>query len=373
MSGKKVFHVQTVLGLVDVNELGRTLTHEHVSATVAEKPEVFYRPAPDNVASLPSFNDKTITLENAGIVRQYPYSNVFNMAFQDSFSHQAVVEDLKIFKNSGGGTIVENTCPGIGRNVEFMVHASKAAGLHIIAGTGFYVKEAYRGHEALLGSSVEELAKTIRTDLTEGCPEKPEVKCGVIAEVGSGWPISVFEKRAIQATAIVQAELGCGASFHPGRDSGAPEEIARIYLEAGGAKDKAVLSHLDRTLHTKEDLLSFAETGFYCQYDLFGQETSLYQLNNQVDMPSDAERVNRIKWLVEDGRADKITVAHDIHTKHRLLNYGGHGYAHILLNVVPQMRVKGLSDDVINGILIRNPRTWLGVDPNYQPKAITLL
>ena len=129
----------------------------------------------------------------------------------------------------------------------------------------------------------------------------------------------MFEKRAIQATAAIQAELGCGVSFHPGRDKGAPEEIARIYLEAGGDKEKGVLSHLDRTLHTKEDILRFAELGLYCQYDLFGLETSVYQLNNSVDMPSDAQRVDRIKWLVEDGRENKILVAHDVHTKHRLV------------------------------------------------------
>ncbi|XP_065350165.1 phosphotriesterase-related protein [Cloeon dipterum] len=372
MSTGKKFTVQTVLGQVNVKDLGHTLTHEHVSATVAEKPEVFYRRAPENVAKLPNFDDKSIHLGNAGLVRQYPYSNFFNMEFQNDSSNQAVLEDLKVFKSSGGGTIVENTCHGIGRNSAFMVKASKETGVNIVAGTGFYVQLAF-GSDSILSSSVEQLASIMRDELTVGVPEAPDVKCGVIAEIGSVWPITSFEKRAIEAAAVVQAELGVGVSFHPGRDSGAPEEIARIYLEAGGDRHKGVLSHLDRTLHTKEDLLSFADTGFYCQFDLFGMETSLYQLNQQVDMPSDAERVNRIKWLVEDGRADKITVAHDVHTKHRLMKYGGHGYSHILLNVVPQMRTKGLTDEVIQGILIKNPQKWLGVDPDYQPRSITVL
>jgi len=122
-----------------------------------------------------------------------------------------VVEDVQIFKDNGGGCLVENTSHGIGRNVAFMVEVSKATGVHIIAGTGtsyflyftlhfiiftfyfivilgFYVKEAHS--ESLLNSSVEELAKIIRGDLVNGCQELPEVKCGVIAEVGSGWPIS---------------------------------------------------------------------------------------------------------------------------------------------------------------------------------------
>lgn len=57
-----------------------------------------------------------------------------------------------------------------------------------------------------------------------------------------------FEKRSIQATGIVQSQLGCGVSFHPGRDPAAPFEIIRIYLEAGGKADKCVMSHLDSKL-----------------------------------------------------------------------------------------------------------------------------
>ena len=34
-------------------------------------------------------------------------------------------------------------------------------------------------------------------------------------------------------------------------------------------------------------------------------------------------------------------MAHDIATSHRLTKYGGHGYAHILENVMPIMRRKG--------------------------------
>ena len=60
--------------------------------------------------------------------------------------------------------------------------------------------------------------------------------------------------------------------------------------------------------------------GMYCEYDLFGVETSHYQLWREADMPSDAERIRRIRALVEAGYGDKILIAHDIHTKHRLVH-----------------------------------------------------
>ena len=36
------------------------------------------------------------------------------------------------------------------------------------------------------------------------------------------------------------------------------------------------------------------------------------------DMPSDAERIRRVKLLIENGYLKNITLSHDIHTKHRL-------------------------------------------------------
>jgi hypothetical protein len=54
-----------------------------------------------------------------------------------------------------------------------------------------------------------------------------------------------FERRAIQATGEVQAELGCPVSFHSGRHPDAPFEIIRLFQEAGGDVGKAVMSHLE--------------------------------------------------------------------------------------------------------------------------------
>lgn len=55
-----------------------------------------------------------------------------------------------------------------------------------------------------------------------------------------------FEIKAIRAAAQVQQELKCPVSFHPGRNSKAPFEIMRLYTEAGGNANKAIMSHLDR-------------------------------------------------------------------------------------------------------------------------------
>lgn len=79
--------------------------------------------------------------------------------------------------------------------------------------------------------------------------------------------------------------------------------------------------HFQGTILDVPELLEFAKLGCYIEYDLFGIETSNYQLKPEIDMPSDAQRVDRIKALVEAGHEDKITVAQDIHTKHRLVGW----------------------------------------------------
>ena len=56
-----------------------------------------------------------------------------------------------------------------------------------------------------------------------------------------------------------------------------------------------------------------------------------------------------------EGYGQKIVIAHDICTKHRLVRYGGHGFGHILENVVPRMRGKGISEEQINAITVANP------------------
>ena len=44
-----------------------------------------------------------------------------------------------------------------------------------------------------------------------------------------------------------------------------------------------------------------------------------FQLNPSIDFPSDGQRISLIQDLIGEGKEDKILVAHDIHTKHRVV------------------------------------------------------
>ncbi|XP_055847833.1 phosphotriesterase-related protein-like [Episyrphus balteatus] len=344
--------VQTVLGPISPNLLGRTLTHEHFELNF----EKFYCEPPSEYKEI---FEKKISLETSGFVRQYPYSSKENLKFYDDATRTAVKKDVELYKKFGGGSIVENSCHGLIRNLELMVDIQKTTGVNIIAGTGHYVNNLQTpGHLAM---TVEEMTDLYSKEIITGIdvPNVGPVKCGFIGEVGSVYPIHDFEKRAIRATGEIQEVLGCGVSFHPGRDSKAPFEIVRMYLEAGGKPEKCVMSHLERTIMDMDQLFEFAALGTYMQYDLFGVECSFYQLNASVDMPSDAQRINNLMLLIEDGWVDKIQMSHDIHTKHRLTSYGGHGYHHIHMNILPRLFAKGLTIDQVEQMTVTNPAKWL--------------
>ena len=46
------------------------------------------------------------------------------------------------------------------------------------------------------------------------------------------------------------------------------------------------------------------------------------------------------------------------------IKFGGHGYSHILNNVLPKMKAKGVSQATIDRIMIENPKTWLAYKQN---------
>ncbi|XP_032520598.2 phosphotriesterase-related protein [Danaus plexippus] len=347
------FKVQTVLGDVSPERLGKTLTHEHLAMKFSH----FYREPPSEIRH--ECENPNFPREHLGYIRQYPYSNKSNLLLNDENAKNAVRKDVKHYKLHHGGTIVENSTEGLERDIHFYKQVSEETGVHVVAGTGFYIEDVQE-HQTI-NYKVEDMYNHMIQELTNGCVGYPEVKSGFMGEIASVWPIRDFERRAIKAAGEVQTQVRCGVSFHPHRDENAPEEILRIFTEAGGRADKAVMSHLDRTLLDPVKLLEFAELGSYCQFDLFGTEVSFYQLNVATDMPSDAQRINMIRQIVNEGKVDRVLMSHDIHTKHRLLEYGGHGYAHINVNVLPKMAMKGFSKGEIDMITITNPARWLAV------------
>ncbi len=341
-SGRNQGLVQTVLGPLTPSELGATTTHEHLHADFS----FMYRPAQDSPS--PEMADAPITLENLGWIRRNYYSNRSNLQLTDS---DTAIRELRKYGEVGGGAVVDATTVGIGRNPDALARISRESGIHVVMGAGFYVEAVHP--DDMDERSVDDLAREIVGDIVEGV-EGSGVRAGIIGEVGCTWPLAPNERKSLSAAAIAQAETGAAMLVHPGRHPDAPLEILDLLADRGADVSRMIMGHLDRTVFEFGAILSIAASGCYLEWDLFGNEGSYYPLA-EIDMPSDAQRLDFLEVAVDAGYSDRIVIGQDIATRHRLVRYGGHGYGHILENIVPRMRRKGFSEDAIRAITVDNP------------------
>ena len=330
--------VQTVLGPVEPSELGPTTTHEHL---IIDFRFMFREPEGADAQRLAR---EEITLENRGWIAYNHYSSLPNLLLTDV---DAAVEEARLFKAAGGGTIVDATTIGIGRDPNGLARVARDAGINVVMGAGFYVDAV---HPADMDSrSEDDLVRRIVEDIEKGA-DGTDVRAGVIGEVGCTWPLTDNERKSLRASAVAQRETGAAILIHPGRHETAPLEIIEILDEAGADVERVIMGHLDRTIAEFDALKSLAETGCYLEWDLFGNESSHYPLAD-MDMPSDSQRMDFIKRAVDElGCDDRIVMAHDICTQHRLVRYGGHGYGHIFQNIAPRMRRRGFTDGQVRAL-----------------------
>jgi phosphotriesterase-related protein len=59
--------------------------------------------------------------------------------------------------------------------------------------------------------------------------------------------------------------------------------------------------------------------------------------------------------LVNRGYVKQVLLSQDVYLKMNLKRYGGWGYAHLLVNVVPMLRRAGVTDENLRMMLVENP------------------
>jgi phosphotriesterase-related protein len=338
---------QTVLGPIDPEQLGVTLTHEHLLIDLS----VLY--SPKDQASARDFFEKPVSLETVGRIRHYAVPNRDNTQL---FDVPTAIEEAMLYKQYGGDSLVDATSIGIARDPEGLARISRATGVNVIMGASYYVAPAHP--KDMDSRSEDEIVEQIVRDVTEGV-DGTTIKSGVIGEVGCSWPLTDNERKVLRASGRAQLLTGAPLLIHPGRDEVAPLEIIEVLSEVGADLGHTIIGHLDRTVFLRDTLMKIAESGCYLEWDLFGHEQSFYSANLKIDMPGDGKRIADIAWTASQGYGRKVVVAHDICSKHRLEKYGGHGYSYILGHIVPRMRMRGYSEEAIHNILVDNPRDAL--------------
>ena len=339
---------QTVLGPIDGNDMGVTLAHEHVlmdgSALYAEP-----------VASSEKGKAlKPVDWDILSWLRYHPFENVDNARLLDE---DLMAAEVMHFKAAGGSTIVDQGNNGLGRDPAALARISRTTGLNIIMGSGYYTVNSLKPD--VLSKSVDEIADEIVRDITEGVGTIG-IKAGLIGEIGASWPIHDFEKKSLLATVKAQKATGAPINVHPGRHAEGPMAAARILDEAGADMTRVAFSHIDGRIRTHDGRVPLAKMGCYIEYDLFGYEGHfpIFPGMPPIDLPNDTTRIYELMALADEGYLKQLFVSHDIVVKTKLVAYGGWGYAHISNYVVPMMLKRGITQDIIDTILIENPRRF---------------
>ena len=341
----KIGKVQTVTGLIDSSELGITLAHDHV---IFDGNFMYVEP---EEASEKDLAHQKISLENRGWVGYHWTSSLDNVELKDE---ALAISELRRFIAAGGRSIVDPTNIGLGREPKILHRIAEETGMNILMGAGYYLGVTHP--EDMSERSEQVITDEIIADINEGV-DGTDIKAGLIGEIGCAYPWDKNEKKSLRAAVEASKETGAALMVHPGRDPNSPVEIAELVDKAGGDLSRTIICHIDRTCLDRGWLKDMAETGCYLEYDLFGNESSYYPPNPKVDMPSDAQRMDVILWHFENGYEKQILLSHDVATKHRLHAYGGLGYDHLITNVVPRIKQRGLSEDNITTLIVDNPAT----------------
>jgi len=335
---------QTVLGPIAGEAMGITLPHEHL---LIDFEVMFREPATGAERGL---SRQPVSLANLGWVRHHFSSNLDNLQLRDE---TVARDEALLFKHAGGQTFVDPTNRGLARDPLALARVARATGLNIIMGSGYYVAAAHPpGMDA---RTVDDIARELVTDLTVGV-DGTGVRAGFIGEIGTTWPWTDNEKKVVRAAVAAQRETGAVLMIHPGRHERLPLAIVDFVRKEGADLERTIMCHIERTIADRGVLLELAATGVRLEYDLFGLETSYYPYNPAFDMPNDGERMRQILFLIERGHLAQLLMSHDIAYKHCLTKWGGFGYHHLLVNVIPRLRDRGADDRTIQTLLVDNPR-----------------
>lgn len=324
-------HIQSVLGPVKPEELGPTLPHEHIICDAS-----LCRSRRENAESLPWGS---------------------YMWFDEP---ETMIEELRDFRVNGGGCVVEVTCHGWGRDPKALREISKSSGIHIVATAGFYVEDCMPSW--VPNRTIEQLADWIVREIQIGCnarlsDEVTDVQAGLIKTSVSRPHFSNEELRGLRAVARAQLRTGAPIMSHNSGSIRFDLEGGNIgmelldILEGEGVDPEAIIvGHTDENPDI-ENLVTLVEREAWIQFDTIGK---------QHYIPDEA-RADLVVELKDRGLLDSLLLSQDRNRKPNLRRYGGPGYSDLINRFLPMLRDRGISDDDIDTLMVKNPSRALRI------------
>ena len=314
--------VETVRGPVDVDSLGTTLMHEHVF------------------------------ILNEEVRRNYPADWSEDDRVDDA------IAKLNALAARGCTTIVDPTVVGLGRDIKRIMRVADGTDLNIIVATGlytynevpFYFKYRLPGEDGV-DPMVSMFVSDIRDGITGTSVKAAFLKCAIDDQ-----GLTPGVERVMRAVCRAHAETGAPITVHTHPHSGTGRDAVRVLREEGADLSKVVLGHSGDT--TDVDYLSeLADAGCLLGMDRFG-----------IDVITPFEdRVATVAALCERGYAGSMVLSHDaacyidwFPQEIIPLFFPTWNYEHLFDDVLPALRLRGVTDEQIDAMMIDNPRRYFG-------------
>lgn len=307
-------HVQTVLGPVEPEELGWVLPHEHTAIALWHVPGRW---------------DYWELRRDEPIIR----------------------DELAAFRTAGGGTVVDLTLDGVGRDPEWLAGLARATGLHLVMGSGWY-RGAYYPAEALVDRrTVDELADVIVRDATVGVGESG-IRAGIIGEIGTDKPwLSAQEERVHRAAARAARRTGLAITTHAAQSAVGLAQLD-VFEAEGADLSRVVIGHADSN-PSLDYRLAIVERGATVEFDFLGMAFT------PLERHGEGRLIENLCELLARGHAARILLSQDVCHDSQLKRYGGNGYTYLAESFLPRLRAAGVSEDELRTITVENPRRLL--------------
>ncbi|NHM31243.1 phosphotriesterase family protein [Neobacillus terrae] len=324
--------INTVTGPISVDQLGKTLIHEHF---------IFGYPGFQGDVTLGGFHQEKALAEAVKIARQI-----------QSFGVQTVVDPTP------------NEC---GRNPEFLKKISEETGLQIICATGYYYEgegaTPYFKFRQALGTAEEEIYEMFIREINEGIAGTG-IKPGVIKLASSKDKITPYEQMFFRAGARAQKETGVVILTHTQEGTMGPEQ-ARFLIEHGADPSKIIIGHMCGNTNP-EYHKETVDQGVRIGFDRFG-------IQGMVGAPFDQERVQVLLALLKEGYEDQIMLAHDtvniwlgrppVMNEQLTKIMENWQPTHIFSNILPQLRENGVTEKQIDKMIGENAKALFSGAP----------
>ena len=352
---KPVTTVQTVRGPVPVDDLGVTLSHEHLLNDVSS----WWTRSESQGLDPDEFADAPVGEELLWDLRQDPFGNRANLALDDE---DLACDEIARFAALGGRTIVETTGWGIGRDLAGLRRLSERTGVHVVAGTGFYLEASHPVDVVALGA--DGVTERILADLRDG---EDGVRPGIIGEIGVSADFTPAEQVSLRGALAAHVETGLPVQVHlPGwfRLAGT---VLDFVEDARADPAKVVLCHMGPSGEDLDYQRAVMDRGAWVQYDMLGME--VYYADQGVQCPSDEQNAAHLARLVDRGYGARLLLSQDVFVKSLLRRHGGPGYAHVLQYFAPRLRRHGLDEAQVLSLMTDNPRCLFGSDDHHTEET----